>query len=312
MRFHVITSFFITVATITSACAAQDASQSIEGIGPTGEVTKLHTGFAFTEGPASDGEGNVYFTDIPNARIHKIDSQGRLTVFTDQSRHANGLMFRGPHEMIACEMDGSLAAWNTQTGERTLLVSGYQDKRFNAPNDLVIDQQGGIYFTDPHFRAPEPLPQGVTAVYYADRDGKVTRLIEDLPAPNGVSLSPDEKTLYVFPSGQAEMMSYPVEGPGKIAEGKEFCRLRQQGDEGNSGADGVTIDTQGNLYITSGLGLQVYNPQGEYLGVISVPEQPANVTFGGPDRKTLYVTARTSLYTIPMQAQGHVFGPREQ
>ena len=162
-----------------------------------------------------------------------------------------------------------------------MLADKYDGKRFNAPNDLVIDRAGGVYFTDPAFRAPKPLPQGKTAVYYLSADGKVTRLIDDLPNPNGVILSPDEKTLYVIPSGQAEMMSYPVEGPGKIGKGKVFCTLKQPAKAKNSGGDGLTVDVKGNLYITSQLGLQVFDKDGKYLGTIKFPEQPANVTFGG-------------------------------
>src|SRR5262249_36787334 len=148
------------------------------------------------------------------------------------------------------------------------------------------------------FGAPSPLPQGKTAVYYLSPEGKTTRLIDNLPNPNGVILSPDEKTLYVIPTGQADMMGYPVESPGKIGKGKVFCTLRQPKGRKNTGGDGLTVDVKGNLYITSGLGLQVFDPSGKYLGLIEVPEMPANVTFGGADFKTLYVTARTSLYTI--------------
>ena len=185
----------------------------------------------------------------------------------------------------------------------------YEGKRFNAPNDLVLDQAGGVYFTDPRFRAPMPLPQGKEAVYYCDAQGKVTRLADNLPAPNGVILSVDEKTLYVIPSMQKEMMAYPVQSPGKLGEGRVFCSLKQRQETtgpGNGG-DGLTIDTKGNLYITSALGLQVFDPQGKLLGIIEFPEQPANATFGGKENKTLYVTARTSLYSVEMEAQGHAF-----
>ncbi len=176
-----------------------------------------------------------------------------------------------------------------------------------APNDLVIDRGGGVYFTDPAFRAPKPLPQLKTCVYYYNSDGNVTRLIEDLPNPNGIILSPDEKTLYVIPSGQSEMMAYDVESPGKISGARKFCTLEQPPNSPPSGGDGLTVDTNGNLYITSKLGLQVFSPEGKMLGVIETPEQPANVTFGGKNLKTLYVTARKSVYAIPMRAQGHRF-----
>ncbi|HEX6984671.1 MAG TPA: SMP-30/gluconolactonase/LRE family protein, partial [Planctomycetaceae bacterium] len=283
------------------ACAA--AADPIPGVGPAGQVKKVHGGLQFTEGPAWDGQGLLYFTDIPADRIHKTDGQ-KLEVFVEPAGHCNGLMIDAAGTVYACSMDGALVSFDAKTGEKTVLAGEYEGKRFNAPNDLVIDRAGGVYFTDPRFRAPEPWPQGIEAVYYRDANGTVTRVIDGLnqKAPNGVILSPDEKTLYVVCSMQAEVMAYPVEAPGKLGEGKAFASLKQRtggsGSGPGSGGDGLTVDAKGNLYITSGLGVQVFSPEGKLLGVIELPEQPANVTFGGPDRKTLYATARTSLYAV--------------
>jgi gluconolactonase len=288
------------------ALSIVSAQEPIKGLGPAGEIKKLHTGFDFTEGPAVDRAGAIFFSDIPKEKIHKVDLDGKLTTFVDKSNHANGLMFNAKGELFACEMDGQIAAY-APDGKRRVVVSGHHDKRFNAPNDLVLDQAGGVYFTDPAFRAPKDLPQGKTAVYYADAAGKATRLLDTLPNPNGVILAPDEKTLYVIPSGQAEMMAYPVLVPGKLGEGKVFCALAQAEGKSAGGGDGLTIDVKGNLYITSALGLQVFSPEGKALGVIKFPEQPSNATFGGKDMKTLYVTARTSLYAVPMEVAGHRF-----
>jgi gluconolactonase len=278
----------------------------IPGVGPTGKVVKLHTGFKFLEGPAADRDGNLYFSDIPEEKIHKIDSKGALSVFIEKSNHANGLMVNAKGELVACEMDGQIAAYNLKSKQRRVVAAMYQGKRFNAPNDLVIDRQAGIYFTDPSFRAPMPMPQDKLAVYYVSPEGIVARLIDDLPNPNGVKLSPDENTLYVIPTGPADMMAYPVTAPGKIGKGTVFCKLKLS-DKKATGGDGMTIDSKGNLYITSAIGVQVFSPKGEALGTIATPEQPANCTFGGPDFKTLYVTARTSLYAIPMEAAGYVY-----
>ncbi|HEV7226316.1 MAG TPA: SMP-30/gluconolactonase/LRE family protein [Pirellulales bacterium] len=310
-----LTRMFCLSITMALGClaavgaAADDAP--IPGIGPKGEIVKLHTGFAFTEGPAADADGNVFFSDIPNSRIHKVDAAGKLSIFREPSNHTNGTMFNAEGELVCAEMDGRISAVARDGKTARPLAETYQGKRFNAPNDLVIDRAGGVYFTDPHFRAPEPLPQGVTAVYYIAADGKVSRLIDDLKAPNGVILSPDEKTLYVVPSMQEEMMAYPVEGPGKLGKGRVFCRTKQAEGKQGTGGDGLTIDTKGNLYITTGLGLQVFSAEGKLLGIIAFPEVPANVTFGGKDRRTLYVTARTSLYTAPMEAEGHVFAGKK-
>lgn len=286
------------------------AAEPIPGIGPTGEVKKLHSGLQFLEGPAADRSGNLFFSDVAGNKLYQVDPQGKLSVLLDPSNHTNGLMVNAAGNIVACEMDGRLVEVNAKSKEVKSLADGYEGKRFNAPNDLVIDKSGGIYFTDPHFRAPMPLPQGVRAFYYRATDGKVTRLGEVETAPNGIILSPDEKTLYVIPSMQAEMLAYPVEAPGKIGEKRTFCSLKQAAGKTTGGGDGLAIDTKGNLYITSALGVQVFDAGGKLLGIIEFPEQPANCDFGGKDDQTLYVTARTSLYAVQMEAKGHVFSGR--
>jgi len=300
-----------STALIVCCASAAIATDTIPGIGPTAEVRRLHTGFEFTEGPTGDAAGNIWFTDIPRNRIHHIDPSGMLSVFVEPSGHCNGLMVVGDR-LLACEMDGRLKHFSLTDKKETPLAEQYEGKRFNAPNDLVIDQSGGIYFTDPRFRAPDPWPQGKEAVYYRAVDGNVSRLVDDRKAPNGVILSPDEKTLYVIPSMEKEMWAYPIEGPGRIGKGRVLCELRQRPGETSGGGDGLTVDTKGNLYITSALGVQVVSPEGSILGIIAFPEQPANVTFVGPDRKTLFVTARKSVYTVEMESTGHVFsGPAQ-
>ena len=294
-------------ALIVAGLSSASAADRIPGVGPMGEVKKVHGNLQFTEGPAADKQGNVYFSDVAGDKLYQVDAKGALSVLLDPSHHTNGLMVNAAGNVVACEMDGRLIEVNPKTKEVKSLADGYDGKRFNAPNDLVIDRDGGVYFTDPHFRAPMPLPQGVRAFYYRAPDGKVTRLGVVETAPNGIILSPDEKTLYVIPSMQAEMLAYPVEAPGKIGAQRTFCTLKQAAGKTNGGGDGLTIDTQGRLYITSALGVQVFDKNGDYLGVIEFPEQPANCDFGGTDNKTLYVTARTSLYSVPMEATGHVF-----
>ena len=292
--------------------ALSSAADKIPGIGPTGEIKKVHGGFQFTEGPTFDREGNLYFSDVRGDKLYQIDAKGELSTILDPSHHTNGLMMNAAGKIVACEMDGRLIEVDPKTKQVKSLADGYEGKRFNAPNELVIDRDGGIYFTDPHFSAPMPLPQGVRAFYYRAPDGgtngnKVTRLGEVEAAPNGIILSPDEKTLYVIPSGQAEMLSYPVTAPGKIGDKRTFCTLKQAASKTNGGCDGLAVDVKGNLYITSALGVQVFDPQGSLLGIIEFPEQPANCDFGGKDMKTLYATARTSVYSVPLEIPGHVF-----
>ncbi|WP_404304661.1 SMP-30/gluconolactonase/LRE family protein [Neorhodopirellula lusitana] len=287
-----------------SAQATPSQSPTVAQIKPTGPIENIQTGFQFTEGPTMAEDGSLYFTDIPNTRIHRISPEGQLSVFTDQSNRANGLWALPGGQLLACEMEGSLVRYDLKSGAREVLAHQYNGTRFNACNDLVVDQQGGIYFTDPLYNAPKPLPQKIQAVYYRSPDGVVTRLTDHIKAPNGIGLSLDEKQLYVIPSQQAEMLVYDISEPGKLANHRTFCVLKQPEGKTDTGGDGMTMDRQENLYITTHLGVQIYSPQGQHLGTVTFPEQPANVTFMGADRKMLVVTARTSLYKVPMPIAG--------
>ncbi len=283
------------------------AAEPIAGVGPTSSVEKVRGGFEFLEGPTRGPDGSLYFSDIPPQTIYRLDPQGKIEEFLKPSAHANGLMFAGENKLLACQMDGQIAAIDLANKKVTILSDGFEGKRFNACNDLVIDRQGGIYFTDPRFRAPQPWPQGTEAFYYRAADGKVTRLGQDLAAPNGIILSPDEKTLYVIPSMQRQMFAFEILEPGKLGPKQTFCELKQREGSTNGGGDGLTVDVQGRLYITSALGIQVFDSAGKLLGIIEVPEQPANVTFGGPQSRTLFITARTGLYRCEMEVAGHQF-----
>ena len=285
-------------------------TQEIPSLGELGPVELIQQGFQFLEGPAKAPDGSIYFTDIPAETIYRLDPAGGIAAFQQPSGHANGLMYAGEGRLFVCQMDGRLAALDLATKQWTVLADTFEGNRFNAPNDLVIDQAGGVYFTDPRYRAPEPWPQGVEAFYYRSAAGIITRLGADLKAPNGIALAPDEKTLYVIPSAQSEMMAYPVESPGKLGMGRVFCQLQQVGESTDGGGDGLAIDSQGNLYITSAAGIQIFSAAGELLGILQVPEQPANCAFGGPDNKTLYITARTGLYRCRLPVAGHLQRPQ--
>ena len=295
------------IVTLLLCASASLHAETIEGIGPTGPIEKVKTGFKFTEGPAGDDEGNLYFTDIPNNRIHKLDVDDNLSVFLEPSGHCNGLMVIGD-ELYACEMDGRLKAINLKTKEVRVLASEHNGKRFNAPNDLTVDRTGGVYFTDPRFRSPEPYPQGTEGFYYRAADGKVTRMDGDLPAPNGITLSPDETRVFVFPTFGPDILVYDVVKPGVLSARRVFASMKlREGESKVSGADGATVDVHGNIYATTSLGVQIFDPAGKNLGTIKFPAKPANVAFGGKDRKTLYATAGDTLYRVPMKVAGHVF-----
>jgi len=286
--------------------ATAQAQEKIAGIGPTGAPVEIVGTFKFTEGPTTDKNGVVYFTDVPVDKVFKIEPDNSTSLFRDKTNHANGQMFNAAGEIICCQRNG-VVAWSPTSKTERVLASEYEGKPFNGPNDLVVDATGGIYFTDPSFSLDGKSNQPVNGVYYIAPDQKVTRVVEDVRGPNGIILSPDEKTLYVIPFVREEMMAYPVTAPGKLGAGRVFCKVDQVPGKKNGGGDGCAVDSRGNLYIAAATGVQVFSPEGKLLGTIKVPKTSSNCEFGGKDLKTLYVTARTSVYAIPMEVAGHRF-----
>lgn len=297
--------FFLFAGSGLSAAEAESGGSNppIEGIGPAGPIVRLHTGFQFTEGPAADDAGNLFFTDVRANKIHQVDADGKLSTFLDDSEGCNGLYFDPDGRLIACQGGaGRVIAIDPKTKKITPLAEQYDGKRFNRPNDLVVDRNGAVYFTDPSFGGqPTQDKQGV---YYLAKDGFCMRVIDDLPRPNGVLLTNLQNKLFVVPSGQPEVMVYTLDIPGNLGEGQVFCKLSGKEGVPPRGGDGLTIDSRDNLYVTNPARseIEVFSSKGERLGAIAIPEPPSNCTFGGKDLKTLYVTARTSLYAVPMQA----------
>lgn len=293
------------VACLISMGAADEPLReaAIPDIGPVGPVEKLHGGFKFTEGPAADGRGNLYFSDIPANRIYKVEPDGKLSVFMEESGKANGLMFDARGMLYICQGgQGRVVRMDPATKKIDVLATECAGQGLGSPNDLVLDRAGGIYFTDP----------GRGEIYYRSDEGKVTKFADGIKRPNGVILSPDEKTLYVIPSGQPQMMAYEVGEPGQLAGPREFCTIEEIKGQKNTGGDGATVDQRGNLYIATRAGVQVFDAKGKRLGVIrhhgfAYPNHPANLTFGGTDGKTLFITARDGLYQAKMKTKGHTF-----
>ena len=208
----------------------------------------------------------------------------------------------GLGRLLACQGRAKrVIALDVASKNVALVADQFEGQPLNVvPNDLVIDRSGDVYITDPD----------ASSVFYVSAMGKATRLIDDLPRPNGVLLSPDEQTLYVLPSGSADVKAYPVEAPGKLRRQNVLQAIAQSQAARACGGDGLTVDNQGNLYLTrpSLKFIQVVSAEGTMLGTIRPPEEPANCAFGGKDWKTLYVTAQTSLYAVPMEPVGHRFG----
>ena len=286
-------------------------------IAPAQEL-EIATTVAFTEGPTADADGNVYFTDTGNNRILKLAPNGTLTTFRQPSNLANGLVFDAQWRLVACEAGDSKAGTparvtrtDLKTGKIEVLADGYEGKPLTAPNDVTFDNRGRLYFTD--------LPGG--GVYRIDTDGKVTRILTrpDIQNPNGVMISPDDKTLYLVEANQqsngARMIrAYDLRPDGAVTNMRVFHNFYP----GRS-ADGLCMDSQGNLYAAAGLnrrrgssetldtkaGMYMFAPSGKLLEFIPIPEDTlTNCTFGGPDLRTLYVTAGKTLFRIQRPIAG--------
>ena len=280
--------------------AARTYGTNIPGIGPVGPIEQRHLGLTFTEGPAADANGNVYFTDVQANRIYRSDTQGILSIFMTNSRACNGLMFDQRGRIVACQRDERrIITINVATTNITSLASNFGGRAFFGPNDVVVDGYGGAYFTDPNYNSGQTGP--TQSVYYVSAGGEVSQVASNLSRPNGVILSVDEQTLFVVLAGVARLMRYPIVSPGLVGAAVT--------NNIPATGDGMTIDTAGNLYLCqpSANRVLVLSPAGVTLGSIPFPESPANCTFGGKDMKTLFVTARTSVYLCPMEATGHRF-----
>ena len=271
-------------------------------IAPDAKVEKLVGECKFTEGPAYSPQGFLLFSDIPNNRIVRRDDDGKTTDYLNPSGQANGLVFDAGGNLYACQGGARrVVKINAIDGKIEVLADKYEGKKINSPNDLALDNQGGLYFTDPRYGSNEGVEQTVMGVYYVSADGKVSRVIEGLPRPNGILVTPDGKSLIVANPNVREIRQYPITGPGKIGEGKVLFTGDEQLDGG--GPDGMAHDTEGRIYATY-KSIVVLNADGSLIGRIDVPEKPANCTFGGKDGKTLFITARTSLYGLAMTATG--------
>jgi gluconolactonase len=274
-----------------AGCATQPGGIVLPGA----EVQKLAGDFRFTEGPAADAKGNIFFTDIPNNRIHKWSLDGQLSTFRENSGGSNGLYFDRDGNLLACEGSARRLTSITPQGQITVLAAEYEGKKFNSLNDLWIDPRGGMYFTDPRYGSRDNMEQDGEHVYYLSPDRKqVIRVIDDMVRPNGLIGTPNGKTLYVADHGGNKTFIYKINKDGTLSDKKLFAP---------EGSDGMTIDNKGNVYLTTSF-VAVYNKKGEKIEEIKVPERPANVTFGGEDKKTLFITARTSLYSVLMRTKG--------
>jgi gluconolactonase len=271
------------------------AAEKTGVVAPGAKVEKVVSGFQFTEGAANDAAGNIYFTDIPNNRIHKWSVDGKLSTFLENSEGANGLYVDKDGNVVACAGNTGKIISVDPNGKVTVLADKFAGNPFNSPNDLWIDPNGGIYFTDPRYGRMDNLPQKGEHVYYLSGDHKrIICVTNDLVRPNGLIGTPDGKLLYIGDHGAGKIYVYTIKPDGTLADKKLFIP---------QGPDGMTIDSKGNIYITV-KDVMVYDPSGRKIDAIPVPEAPTNVSFGGRDNQTLFITAGKSLYSVKMSVKG--------
>ena len=267
---------------------------------PGAVVEKLSGEFSFTEGPAADAPGNVYFTDQPNDRIMVWRVNGELSTFLQPSGRSNGLFFDREGYLWSCA-DEKNEVWRISPAKTVeVILKDYEGRLFNGPNDLWVSPDGSVFLTDPFYKRSwwdhTAMPQEKQCVYYLSPDHKtLKRVADDLVQPNGIIGTKDGKTLYVADIGGKKTWSYAIGKEGSLEGKKLFCEM---------GSDGMTIDSKGNLYLT-GKGVTVFDKTGKQLGNIAVPENwTANVCFGGENRKMLFITASKGLYRITTRVRG--------
>jgi gluconolactonase len=269
-------------------------------VAPGAKLEKLAGGFGFTEGPTCDTNGNLFFSDQPDNRIMEWSADGKLSTFLQPAGRVNGMCFDVRNNLIVCA-DETNALWAVAPDKNvTVLVHDYQGRYFNGPDDVWVAPDGAMYITDPfypHAWSQHPvMALAGEEVFYLSPDRKIlTQVTDDLKKPNGITGTPDGKNLFVSDIRAGRTWRYDILPDGSLANKKLLCKL---------GSDGMTIDDEGNLYLT-GHGVTVFRKTGKQIDHIDVPEKwTANVCFGGKDRRTLFITASTSLYSIRMIVKG--------
>lgn len=294
----------IAVGLSLSLVRPQDETTPQPAFAPVGEVVQLATGMVFTEGPVwmPDGE-YLLLSDVPGDEMKKW-KDGELTTFRKPSHNANGNRIDEEGRLVTCEHGSRTVTRTDSEGKVETLIADFEGLKFNSPNDLVIRSDGTIWFTDPHYglgqREREIEKNNVYCWRPKTRD--VFVVVTDFVMPNGAALSPDEKKLYVADSGKpCHIRVFDVAKDGSLSNGKVFCKI----DVG--GPDGIRCDAKGRLFSSAGDGVHVFSPEGRLLGRIPVPETPSNLCFGGSDGKTLFITARKSLYSVELDTRGRDF-----
>ncbi|MVN91883.1 SMP-30/gluconolactonase/LRE family protein [Mucilaginibacter sp. HME9299] len=258
--------------------------------------------FSFTEGPAADNKGNIYFTDQPNNGIWKYDTNGKLMLFSNAAGRSNGMYFTKDNKLVTCaDEDNQIWQFKADGTKDTVLLSSADGHKFNGPNDLWIDAKGGIYFTDPYYQRDywtrtKPDLQGEKVYYLAKGQSKAVVVAETLQKPNGIAGTADGKYLYVADIKANKTYRFDITKEGALSNQQLFI---------DKGSDGLALDEQGNVYITGSKGITIFSNLGEKIGLIAIPESwTANLCFGGIKRNVLFITASKAVYTMQMNVHG--------
>jgi gluconolactonase len=262
-------------------------------------VERFGGNFGYIEGPVWSKEGFLVFSDMFDSKILKMPSANQSEIYRDNTNGANGNAMDVQGRLYSCERDGRRVVRMEKDGRVTVIAAEYQGKRLNDPNDVVVRRDGQVYFSDP---APKDSLQhfelGYAGVYHVNPGGQIS-LIAKMPRPNGVTLTPDGRTLYVADTSDRKILAYDLDAEGNAANERVFI------SNIDGGPDGLRVAANGNVYIAC-RGVAIYTPKGEFIRMIEFPEMPANLSFGDTDLKTIYVTARTSVYRVRIPDRGYL------
>ncbi len=285
---------FVVMTVLLVASGMMVGAQGDGVVADGAEPVLVQDGFQFTEGPARAEDGSVVFSDVRASRRYRWEPEGGIELVAEDTGSANGLYFAPDGDLVICEGGrGRMTALATN-GAVTVLADGYEGAPFNAPNDVWVAPDGGVYFTDPLYGGGELTQDGEHVYYIPPGGGDVTRIIDWMTRPNGLIGTPDGETLYITDHGGSKTWEFQVQDDGSLAERCVFVE---------HGGDGMTIDAAGNVYLATE-GVMVFSPEGELIEQIDLPVRPTNMCFAGPDVQTLFITARDSVFTVQMAVSG--------
>lgn len=294
MKRITLTSIFLSLLTMMGLFA-QNRNENNDIVAKDAVVEKIATGYSFTEGSTANSKGDVYFTDQPNDKIYVWKERKGVSLWLDGTERSNGMYFNKKNQLFSCADQFNRIIVFGKNKKHKVVFENYNGKHLNGPNDLWIAPNGGIYFTDPYYhreywKEGHSEKQDARGVYFISPKGEVKLVSGNYVQPNGLVGTPDGKMLYVADINDRKIWRYDIMEDGNLSNRTLFA---------NEGSDGMTIDKHGNIYLTMGK-VWVYSPEGQLIKEINVPESPSNLCFGGKKRDILFITARTSVYSLKM------------